>query len=250
MIVSLIFVITRNSTTNPAIAIPRATPVPPPASPTITGFNPHLSAVNLNLRTLHAKLQIMRSEAAKLASLSPAKLSSPSFRDEYIALGNEISNLRQTWGEGLSAVNDGVTATLRSASEESPTIVVKTTAELEENRSSSADGLGLGLLGPRLPASPPLSIASGDEVHGDGRGATTPQTEDREVFEAVALPMRRISLSRDQRIIKMQEERERLAKVREKRDTSTNMIRELQSVISLRPSAAARRSTAEHPPEI
>lgn len=231
------------------VALPRPLLSPQLSSPVLGGFNPHLSVVNVNLRTMHAKLQLMCSEAAKLASLSPAKLSSPSFRDEYMALGNEINNLRQAWEAGSVDVNDSVAAVQRSLSNGN-LLTTSNSDELREKRPLSTSGIGLGVLGSRLPVSPPLSVASGDELQEDGRRVGTPQTEDPEVFEAVALPMRRVSLSRDQRIIKMQEERERLARLREKREVGTNMIRELQTVINLRPSSTARRNIGNPPPNI
>ena len=57
-----------------------------------------------------------------------------------------------------------------------------------------------------------------------------------EVFEAVAMPRQRAAstLTREERIVKMHEERERQAQMRAKRDANTSMMRELESVINLR----------------
>lgn len=191
----------------------------------------------------------MRGEAAKLAHLSPAKLSSPSFRDEYLAMGNEIESLRLAWEEGLLAVNDGVTATQRFG-RSSPSVANTAAGERGNTTGRGATGIGLGLLSTRLPASPPLSVASGDELQDEGKSSSALQAGEREIYEAMALPIRRISMPRDQRIAKMQEDRERQAKLRERREAGTSMIRELQTVINLRPSSTARRSTGNLPMNI
>lgn len=88
------------------------------------------------------------------------------------------------------------------------------------------------LVGDR-PLSPPVT-ESEDEGSKDG-----------EVFEAVAKPAQRerITLTREERIKKMHETREQQATMREKRDANMNMIKELQTVINLRPSKSQRRNT-------
>jgi hypothetical protein len=58
---------------------------------------------------------------------------------------------------------------------------------------------------------------------------------DDEVFEAIAIPKTRATMTREERMHKIQEDRVRQASAREQRDASTNMLRELESVINLRP---------------
>ena len=78
-----------------------------------------------------------------------------------------------------------------------------------------------------------LKALTGDSVSNRSSMGTT--TSDDEVFEAVAMPRQRSTLTREERIFKMQEERERQAMLRSKRDANTSMLRELESVINLRP---------------
>jgi hypothetical protein len=66
-----------------------------------------------------------------------------------------------------------------------------------------------------------------------------PNSAEEEVFEAIAAPHRRISLTREERIAKVREERVRAALARERAQASTNMLRELESVINLRSRPAA-----------
>jgi uncharacterized protein YhaN len=56
------------------------------------------------------------------------------------------------------------------------------------------------------------------------------------VFEAIALPTRpRSTLTRDERIAKMREEREQKAMARQQMDATRGMMKELETVINLRP---------------
>jgi len=56
-----------------------------------------------------------------------------------------------------------------------------------------------------------------------------------EVYEAVALPKPRSALSREERIVKMREDRVKREDTKSKSEASTHMLRELESVINLRP---------------
>ena len=62
--------------------------------------------------------------------------------------------------------------------------------------------------------------------------------DDEEVFEAVVTPAsrnKRASLTRDERLARVREERIRQATAREKADANTNMLKELEMVIKQRP---------------
>ena len=66
---------------------------------------------------------------------------------------------------------------------------------------------------------------------------------DEEVFEAVSLPTKpkRLSMTREEKLAKMQEDRRKRATLQENRDATTNMLRELETVIKHRP---CRRTTS------
>ncbi|KAI5294752.1 hypothetical protein KEM52_003283 [Ascosphaera acerosa] len=71
--------------------------------------------------------------------------------------------------------------------------------------------------------------------------------DDEEVFEAIAAPItvsrKRHSMSREERIARMKEERARHALARERQDTNTHMLRELETVIKLKPRHQARSAS-------
>ena len=91
----------------------------------------------------------------------------------------------------------------------------------------------------------PTSIASSNDVSGHGSGASVSgsaaSASDEEVFEAIAVPRKRMSMTREERMARIQEDQARREILKERRETTTNMMRELESVICLRqPSPSAR----------
>lgn len=75
-------------------------------------------------------------------------------------------------------------------------------------------------------------------LNGDIRPDLAHVYEDEEIFEAVVLPTsrnKRASLTRDERLARVREERARQATAREKADANTNMLKELEMVIKQRP---------------
>jgi hypothetical protein len=60
-----------------------------------------------------------------------------------------------------------------------------------------------------------------------------------EIFEAIVMPTsrKRQSLTREERIARVKEDRARQAAARERTDASTNMLKELETVIKHRPQA-------------
>jgi len=83
--------------------------------------------------------------------------------------------------------------------------------------------------------------------HSSGSAASpSGSTSDEEIFEAIAMPRTRMSLTREQRMAKLQEESARMANFRERREQGLSMIRELESVMNSRgaggtPGATPRR---------
>lgn len=84
-------------------------------------------------------------------------------------------------------------------------------------------------------------------LNGDSRSALTHSFDDEEIFEAVAVPAsrnKRASLTRDERLARVREERARQATAREKTEANTSMLKELEMVIKQRPSNLSKRVTS------
>ena len=127
--------------------------------------------------------------------------------------------------------------------------------EWEEGRAALATGIDrnerrislCGSASARSRASTPNSL-SGVTVVGSGSprealkilngeipSSVEAGSEDEEVFEAVALPRQRSTLTREERLAKMKEDRVRQGLAKEKAEASGNMLKELETVIKLRP---------------
>ena len=206
-----------------------------------------ISALSTGIRSLQAKLYLLREDSTRALAEpnSEADLEdvSRSLREQYAALGSDIQTLMHAWEADKNALAQDITRQKQRVSRSSsltdndtdrlrPSFGRMLSSVLEDNIGTSTSRSASPSPGePRLPLSPPATEDGSDDT-----GA------DEEVFEAIASPKvrQRSSLPRELRIAKMHEERERTAEIREKKEASTNMLRELQSVINLRPAAARR----------
>jgi len=149
----------------------------------------------------------------------------PNLMAQYESIGGDLKSLMEAWQTGKNSLASNLNRRERSLSMSSPGIWSPT---------SSLGGLTAVDEGSVAGGSPAdaLRVLTGDALSDRSSIATTPS--DEEVFEAIAMPKQRSSLTREERIVKMHDERMRQNELREKRQSSTNMIRELQSVINLR----------------
>ena len=141
---------------------------------------------------------------------------------QYDSIGADLKSLTQEWEDGRIALANNIDKNERRLS--------LSPAALLSPRSPAMSLSGLTAVG----GSPTdaLKVLNGDYESSRSADATS---SDEEVFEAIALPRQRSSLTREERIAKMKEDRIRQAVVREKADANTHMLRELETVIKLRP---------------
>ena len=188
-----------------------------------------LNSLSTGIRGLQAKLALLREESDRtLNEADDITELGPNLLAQYDSIGQDLKLLTQAWEEGRSALASGI--------------------DRNEKRISS---IGM-LLSPAISLSG-LTTVGEDSISGGGTaedalraltggsplgGSTVGDPEEETVFEAVSLPpasRRRSMLTRDERIAKMKEERERRAEAREQADASRGMLRELEMVINLRP---------------
>lgn len=164
----------------------------------------------------------------------------PSLMAQYESIGADIRGLLQEWEAGKVALVNSL---------ENPTSNVPSLTFDRYSRSSSNDL--------KLPLSPTSSLGGATAVDGSPtaalmalNGETQPlnfsslmaenvaDAEAEEIFEAIVMPSsrKRQSLTREERIARVKEDRARQAAARERVDASTNMLRELETVIKHRPS--------------
>jgi len=78
-----------------------------------------------------------------------------------------------------------------------------------------------------------LKILNGEMDISSSSASNASDVED--VFEAIAMPRKRSTLTREERIVKLKEDRQKRESTRDRIDANTHMLRELESVINLRP---------------
>lgn len=194
-----------------------------------------ISMLSSGIRGLQAKMQILREESNKSIEQSDDLTDlGPSLMSQYESIGNDLRDLMQAWEIGKASLASNITKrerriSLASSGLRSPVSSLGGLTAVEESTGSPAEALR-ALNGDMLPPSNRSSMA------------TSPSDEEV-IFEAVALPRQRSSLTREERIAKMHEERARLSTLREKRDAKTSMLKELESVINIRPKNVGDRST-------
>jgi hypothetical protein len=210
--------------------------VVPPSPLTVTPSNRNslraqfrrLNSLSQGIRELHAKIHVIREEAsASLDNSNDEQDLRSSIMTQYESIGADIRGLLQQWEAGKSTLMNNL---------EKPDGLDRL------SRSSSSS---------RTPLSPTLSLSGATAVDGspaaalrvlNGEIQPSPSPnpdnnmDDEEIFEAVALPSRKRALfTREERIARVREDRARQVAARERADANTNMLRELETVIKLRP---------------
>jgi hypothetical protein len=203
-----------------------ATPITPARSPNLPVRDKmraqvrKISMLSSGIRSLQAKMQILREETNRSIEQSEDLTDlGPNLMAQYESIGADLKELMQAWEAGKSSLQNNLTKQERRISRGSS---VRSPVSSIGGLTAVEEGGG--------PAEA-LKALTGDSL--SNRSSATPS--DDEVFEAIAMPRQRSTLTREERIMKMQEERERQATVRANRDANTSMLRELESVISLRP---------------
>ena len=203
-----------------------ATPITPARCPTLPVRDKmraqvrKISMLSSGIRSLQAKMQILREETNRSIEQSEDLTDlGPNLMAQYEAIGADLKELMQAWEAGKSSLQNNLTKherrISRSSSVRSPVSSIGGLTAVEEG-GGPADA---------------LKALTGDSL--SSRSSAAPS--DDEVFEAIAMPRQRSTLTREERILKVQDERERQAALRASRDANTSMLRELESVISLRP---------------
>jgi hypothetical protein len=186
-----------------------------------------LSGLSQGIRGLQAKMQVLREETNKsLEDTEEVTELGGHLMVQYDSIGADLRSLIQAWETGRNALALNI--------------------ERHERRISQASSNGLRSPVPSLGGLTAVDEGSPSDALRALNGETlSPQqsappsdqgsNSDDEVFEAIAIPKTRVTMSREERMQKMQADRARQASIREQREASNNMLRELESVINLRP---------------
>lgn len=198
-----------------------------------------LGGLSTGIRGLQAKLQLLREESDRaLDSSSDITELGPTLMSQYDSIGVDLKDLMQAWEEGKAALAHGIDRNEKRLS--SVSTLISPASSLSGLTTVEEDG------GEQGTVQDALKILSGESAE--------PAGDAEEIFEAVALPRTRprSGFTRDERIARMREEREKKESAREsareRGEASRGMLRELETVINLRPkkrmSAPASRVTS------
>ncbi|KAG6017501.1 hypothetical protein E4U43_001037 [Claviceps pusilla] len=183
-----------------------------------------LNSMSTGIRGLQAKLSLLREESDRaLDDSNDISEIGPSLIAQYESIGMDLKELMTAWEEGKAALALGIDRNEKRLSSMSTLMSPR----------MSLSGLTTVDYGTAADALKALTGESpvGSEIN----EAVEPDTP--EVFEAVAQPRQRprSTLTREERIIKMKEERDQKAQARRQMDATKGMLRELETVINLRP---------------
>lgn len=188
----------------------------------------HLTSLSQGIRGLQARMQILREESNRtLDETEDVNDLGRRLMSQYDSVGVDLRNLMQAWETGKASLAHNIERNSRRVSQASsgllspvPSLGGRTAVEDGGSPSDALKALnGEGLTHLRTPST---SVSGGSG-------------SDEEVFEAIAIPKRRNTITREERIAKIHEERARQISLRERRETNTSMIRELESVMKLKP---------------
>lgn len=195
-----------------------------PASERLRNQVRKITNLSQGIRSLQAKMALMREESSKAIEQSDDLTDlGPNLMAQYESIGADLTMLMQAWEIGKASLANNLDRqerriSLASSGLRSPAPSLGGLTAVEEGGPADA-----------------LKALNGESR--SNRSSLALSGSDEEIFEGISLPRQRqrSSMTREERIVKMQEERVRQAELRDKRDSGTNMIRELQSVMKLRP---------------
>ena len=182
-----------------------------------------LNKVSNGIRALNARIQLLREEFQELAlsSEEPANLNNL-LTHQYEVIGIDLKSLIAEWEQGKRAMLLGAANANRQSSRSSNGLRLPL---------SPASSLGGRTMVEGSPAEA-LRLLSGDEMP---RPPPDMNHSDDEVYEAVSRPCQRMSMTREEKIARMQEDRRKRQTFHEQLHMNTNMLRELEMVIKHRP---------------
>ncbi|KAJ5084822.1 hypothetical protein NUU61_009401 [Penicillium alfredii] len=205
--------------------------IPPSPLPTASPSKDHLrtqfrklNSLSQGIRALHAKMHIICEESHANIERPDAGDVEETLIAQYESIGSDIRALLQEWEAGKAAImhsQDRLSTV--NPSRPSSTLISPLSPTPSLGGTTAVEG------------SPTDALKA---LNGDARPDLTHSYDDEEVFEAVVSPSsknKRASLTRDERLARVREDRVRQAAAREKVDANTNMLKELEMVIKQRP---------------
>ena len=180
-----------------------------------------LNSLSSGIRGLQAKLHVLREESdINLNETEDISELRTNLMIQYESIGLDLKALMQEWEDGKAALASNIDRNERRLSSMSgilsPTTSLGGLTAVEEGGAAEA-----------------LKLLNGEPQSRSSMDFSSSDAE--EVFEAIAIPRQRSTLTRNERILKMKEERLKRESMKSKVEANTHMLRELESVINMRP---------------
>ncbi|KAI0890491.1 Mysoin-binding motif of peroxisomes-domain-containing protein [Annulohypoxylon maeteangense] len=183
-----------------------------------------LNSMTMNIRSVQAKLHLLREESSKaLNEADDISDLGPLFMAQYDSIGQDLRDLMEAWQTGKASLASGIDRNEKRLSSIGSTLVSplstmsgRTIVEEDESSLDEHDGVADALKKLTGDTSPPVEI-------------------EPEVFEAISIPRPKSLLTREERIIRMREDRKSREVAKAKAEAQRGMMRELQGVLDRKP---------------
>ncbi|KAI0457656.1 Mysoin-binding motif of peroxisomes-domain-containing protein [Xylaria acuta] len=184
-----------------------------------------LGSMTMNIRSVQAKLHLLQEESSKaLNEANDITEMGPLFMAQYDSIGQDLRDLMEAWQSGKKALQSGINRNEKRISSigsvmASPTSTMsgRTIAGDESSTDEQEPGVEDALR--KLTGDAPPTLTNPD------------LPIEPEVFEAVSVPRPRSMLTREERIVRMREDRKAKEVARAKADAYRGMVRELEGVL-------------------
>ncbi|KAI0894844.1 Mysoin-binding motif of peroxisomes-domain-containing protein [Annulohypoxylon nitens] len=183
-----------------------------------------LNSMTMNIRSVQAKLHLLREESSKaLNEADDISDLGPLFMAQYDSIGQDLRDLMEAWQTGKASLASGIDRNEKRLSSIGSTLVSplstmsgRTIVEEDESSLDEHDGVADAL----------------KKLNG---GVSPPPEIEPEVFEAISIPRPKSLLTREERIIRMREDRKSREIAKAKAEAQRGMMRELQGVLDRKP---------------
>ncbi|KAI0103742.1 Mysoin-binding motif of peroxisomes-domain-containing protein [Nemania sp. FL0031] len=182
-----------------------------------------LGSMTMNIRSVQAKLHLLQEESSKaLNEANDITEMGPLFMSQYDSIGQDLRDLMEAWQSGKKALQSGINRNEKRISSigsvmASPTSTMsgRTIAGDESSTDEQEPGVEDALR----------------KLTGDAPPTNLDAPTEPEVFEAISVPRPRSMLTREERIVRMREDRKTKEVARAKADAYRGMVRELEGVL-------------------
>lgn len=205
---------------------PSPLPTASPSKDNLRAQYRRLNSLSQGIRALHAKMHVIREESSADLERTDTGEFEANLLAQYESIGTDIRGLLQEWEVGKSALLSNFDRQTPSSRPSRPSSTLKSPLSPTPSLGGST----------AVEGSPADALKA---LNGDSRSDSTESQviDAEEIFEAVALPPRnkRSTLSRGERIARVREDRAKQSAARDRMDSNTTMLKELEMVIKQRP---------------